>query len=441
MRKLSTLLTGACLGAATMVVAAPQTATAQNVGDAVRQGIQRGIQQGVNEGVRSGLGVPTPSYDRGYYGPRGNYDRGFNRGYYTQQPGWRGFAGDVLGFDLRSTQDGQWRLGDIARDTVAYRSGLRPGDEIVTIDGRTFRNMDEFNRYAYGYEGDRFPVTVMRNGQQEQVWIQVDRSQRDAWMARQQQARPQQRMSADRPVLGVTLDNYDGRVVAISVRENGPAAEAGLEQGDELLALNGNNFRSAREFSSAIERLQPGEEVTLTIARNGEQGQISPVLAAAGDVFGDGNLAQTDQGQRQTVMRPNTESAEYIDQLQQRINDLEQQVERLTNQVHQMGGAVDQAPSLEAGDAPAPQGINDANQFTPGASGAGGQGAIAPSNNIAPSESGLNTGTDLDPNLGTSGGAASGSTAPSGAGSAGATTGGTATPGLGSPGAGAGGTP
>lgn len=414
MNRLSSLLAGACIGAAAICVAGTQTADAQNVGDAVRGGIQRGIQQGVNEGVRSGLGVPTPRYDRGYYDPGGNYDRGYRGGYsdrgyrggyYSGQSGWRGFTAGVLGLDLRSTQDGQWRLGDITHDTWAYRAGLRPGDRIVTIDGREFRSMDDFNHYMYGYNRDRLPVTVLRDGRQEQIWVQIDRAQRDRWLAEQQQAQPR-RLDANRAVLGVTLDNIDGRVVAVDVRENGPAAQAGLEAGDWLLSLNGNNFNTAQEFSGAIERMQPGDEVTLMIARDGEQGQVSPILAAAGDVFGSQQLAQSDDPQRQTVMRPDTESQETVEQLQHRIDELEMQIQSLTQRLQELGVAPEDVPRLDT----APDSGFEDHLFTPEASDAG---ATAPSNAPVPGQTTPNPAT---PGSG-SGTSGSGTTGGGGAGS------------------------
>lgn len=84
---------------------------------------------------------------------------------------------------------------------------------------------------------------------------------------------------ATHPVIGVSLDvRYQGdgaRVASESVdgtppvRENGPAARAGLAPGDVITALDGRKVHDADELIVAIRSKAPGTVVKLTIERDG----------------------------------------------------------------------------------------------------------------------------------------------------------------------------
>ncbi len=64
------------------------------------------------------------------------------------------------------------------------------------------------------------------------------------------------------PNVGITLT----RVI-----ENGPAAEAGLVQGDVVLAIDGEPIRSRQQALLLVAAMSPGEQVEITAARGGER--------------------------------------------------------------------------------------------------------------------------------------------------------------------------
>lgn len=69
------------------------------------------------------------------------------------------------------------------------------------------------------------------------------------------------------------LRTPQGMVVA-GVVKDGPAASAGLQPGDVLLALNGEPILDARTTMSHIAELTPGDSVPLTIVRGGEKQRV-----------------------------------------------------------------------------------------------------------------------------------------------------------------------
>jgi putative serine protease PepD len=81
--------------------------------------------------------------------------------------------------------------------------------------------------------------------------------------------------------LGVELDDRrDGGQGAVirSVQDDTPAAEAGVEAGDLVVAADGVAIDGATGLIAAIRDLQPGDSTTITVVRNGERIDLSVTL-------------------------------------------------------------------------------------------------------------------------------------------------------------------
>jgi S1-C subfamily serine protease len=81
------------------------------------------------------------------------------------------------------------------------------------------------------------------------------------------------------PFLGLSLysqDDAPSGVTVQSVLPNGPAAQAGIGQGDVITSLNGKAINSFRDLSSALLQYTAGTSVTLSVV-NGVSGLTSSV--------------------------------------------------------------------------------------------------------------------------------------------------------------------
>jgi len=79
----------------------------------------------------------------------------------------------------------------------------------------------------------------------------------------------------DRAMIGVVLANDDKGVRISGVTPDGPAARAGIRDGDIVTAIDGKNVgKSAGDARGALANLKDGQEVTLAYARGDQKGTV-----------------------------------------------------------------------------------------------------------------------------------------------------------------------
>ncbi len=86
--------------------------------------------------------------------------------------------------------------------------------------------------------------------------------------------------------LGVQTRSADGSRVGgliASVESAGPADEAGLQVGDVVVKVNDNPVASGTDLAAAIRASKPGDEVDLTVFRDGSETHVSVVLGRSAD--------------------------------------------------------------------------------------------------------------------------------------------------------------
>jgi len=74
-----------------------------------------------------------------------------------------------------------------------------------------------------------------------------------------------------------------GAAIVSQVEEGTPAQEAGLEAGDIITAINGERLENYLQLGNQIASMQPGEDATLRINRDGEERTFTVTLGARGD--------------------------------------------------------------------------------------------------------------------------------------------------------------
>ncbi|WP_227369056.1 sigma E protease regulator RseP [Halomonas sp. M20] len=157
-------------------------------------------------------------------------------------------------------------IGEVAPDSPAGRAGLSSGQEIVAIQDDPTRSWEDVNLELIsriGFNGT-LEVTTREN---EGSAARSHRVQVTDWLARQD---PPQPLGS----LGIEPWRPDIPPVLGQVLEGEAAAQAGLETGDRIVALNGEDVTSWMDFVETV-RSRPDETLTLRIERDGTTQELT----------------------------------------------------------------------------------------------------------------------------------------------------------------------
>ena len=66
----------------------------------------------------------------------------------------------------------------------------------------------------------------------------------------------------------------------VSVQSGSPAADAGLQAGDVVTAIDDRPVTSSTELTAAVRSRQPGDTVSLTVRRNGDTQTVEVTLGS-----------------------------------------------------------------------------------------------------------------------------------------------------------------
>jgi serine protease Do len=244
-------------------------------------------------------------------------------GHYDQP--WIGISGTSLVPDLATAmglaadQRGALVI-DVTTDSPADKAGLRGsdrqveiegqqvsvgGDVIVAVDGQPVKKFDDLITYlARSTEvGQTIELTVLRGGQEETVSLTLEA--RPESQAQSSQPQSQTGGSAYLGIVGLTLTPDIAQAMDLSadqegvlleeVQQGSPADEAGLRGsfqsvtingqqllvgGDVIVAMDGQRIASFEDLSGFMQQAEPGQEVALTLLRDGNQVEVSVTLAA-----------------------------------------------------------------------------------------------------------------------------------------------------------------
>lgn len=193
---------------------------------------------------------------------------------------WLGFTAQNMTADIAASMGMTQRAGalvsTIAKDGPADDAGLKTGDIILAINGRTIRDADEL----------KFRIATIPLGQDAKLTIQRGTDQLDldftAAPPPENPAREPVLIKGNNPLSGATLVNVspaviedmalrgieDG-VVIQSIQTGSIAARMGLKEGDGIVAVGNRAVGSTDEAQSILDKTDTRRGWALTLRRNG----------------------------------------------------------------------------------------------------------------------------------------------------------------------------
>ena len=207
--------------------------------------------------------------------------------------------------DLKETQRGAL-VAEVMPDSPAEQAGLRGsdlaaqidgqevqvgGDVIVAIDGQPVKEMDDLIAYlgAHTQVDQKVSLTVIRDGKETEIDATLKaRPVAEAEPEPEQGAKP----STSGTYLGIAgvpltpelaqsmnLSEDQRGVLVQEVQPESPADRARLAIDDVITALDGDDVENVEQLRALLQEHQAGDEVTLSILRDGEQMEITITLA------------------------------------------------------------------------------------------------------------------------------------------------------------------
>lgn len=173
------------------------------------------------------------------------------------RPVWVGLHGRNIA--SRQDPDGPsrgYRVRSVEPGSPAERAGIRPGDQIVSIDNTPIESQESFET-ALSTRGPGRPMklTVKSGTGERTVTLSGEKPPGDYGI----------RVLRDQ--LGMTLRPARGGLRISIVNSRGPAAQAGLESGDLLLALNGTQVREPEDVNKIVARDQNRTTLVMVVGR------------------------------------------------------------------------------------------------------------------------------------------------------------------------------
>lgn len=202
---------------------------------------------------RSGDAAEDPAGRRGQAGRNERGDEG-QAGRAPRRAG--------LGLTIEAQGDAGLAVTSVEEGSIAAQSGLRVSDQIVSADGRRFRNPRQLQVYLSGQAGRRVPIIIERGGRQYTVQLTPRPTDDGAW-------------------LGVFMEDDEENQVGARVTHvypTSPAARAGFRPGDVILQVNGQKVEGSPDVIALVEEQEPGSRAEFTVRRGDQEITLSASL-------------------------------------------------------------------------------------------------------------------------------------------------------------------
>jgi serine protease Do len=185
-------------------------------------------------------------------------------------------------------------VGSVVPNAGAAKAGLKPGDILVSIDGRHIKNGDDLvDDISARKVGSSVTIGYLRDGKQMTASVQIgDRAKVYADLAGGQAPQEDQPAPPDagQTKLGITVTalppaaasklNIPGGVTITSVTPGSFADDIGLAQGDMVTEINKMPVTDMASYNKIVSQLKPGDDVVFVVRIKGQ----------AGDTFIGGTL-------------------------------------------------------------------------------------------------------------------------------------------------------
>lgn len=221
---------------------------------------------------------------------------------FGQHPNFNRFRG-MERFPINAGEGAQ--VMEVLAESPAAMAGLMAGDLIIAFDGNEISDMNDVAEAIAGFSpGDEVELTVDREGVSTELSVTLGAHPDDeekAFIGLRIAPTGRFRIDANRADMNRRqqqgnrfgfampfgnrfrfLELPDGALV-MTVQDQGPAALAELQQGDAITAVGDTEIANYDDLVAALASHSPGDEVEITVTRDGETIAATVTLGAHPD--------------------------------------------------------------------------------------------------------------------------------------------------------------
>jgi S1-C subfamily serine protease len=167
-------------------------------------------------------------------------------------------------------EEGGIVVASVVDDGPADAAGVKRGDILLELDGVAINSYTDLRQALERLApGDEAELRVLHGDDERRLTATLDERDGHAFLGMV----PCCVMRADDITLGMPQRIPAGGAMIADVVDDSPADEAGLEAGDILLAVDGQELGDELSLADAIRGHQPGDRVTLTVWSSTDEGE------------------------------------------------------------------------------------------------------------------------------------------------------------------------
>ncbi|MDX6406469.1 MAG: regulator of sigma protease [Blastocatellia bacterium] len=161
-------------------------------------------------------------------------------------------------------------VSSVSAGGAAQTAGLQPGDRIISFNGTANPDWDSISGDALLSPNEPLPMVIERNGQRVNLTIKPT---------------PHTEQGETAGFLDFIPDYGDVVVLISDVAPGSPAAVAGLQGGDRVVAIGGQNVKSSEQVVQYI-RQHKTEPIVMDVERGGRRLQLTVNIPPGEQVMG-----------------------------------------------------------------------------------------------------------------------------------------------------------
>lgn len=162
----------------------------------------------------------------------------------------------------------------LMEDSPAEKSGLKPMDIIIAINGEEMQATSDVQRFVFNRNVDEvLDITILRDGEKKNIEVKLEQMPESFGIASApaRRQRSKESESTELNELGITVQSQaegasnktDKQLVITNITQDSQAEKAGLRRGDIISQVNSKEVTTEQELEKALKRRRDKSSVFL----------------------------------------------------------------------------------------------------------------------------------------------------------------------------------